>query len=196
MSDLSAKRAEKRAKILAAAKQVFEAEGLEGASLRTIATRAGYTPAALYFHFDSKEALYEALLHGSLSAMQERVDTAVALADAPAERLSAAALAFFDYYHANPRELDLGFYLFRGGMTARGLGRERDAALNRSLLSALQPIADAAIALGRSQKEAGKIQAALFAHASGLLLLDHTGRIGLFSFSLNKLITHLVKYFG
>ena len=74
--------------------------------------------------------------------------------------------------------------------------RERDAALNRSLLSALQPIADAAIALGRSQKEAGKIQAALFAHASGLLLLDHTGRIGLFSFSLNKLITHLVKYFG
>jgi AcrR family transcriptional regulator len=49
--------AEKRARIIEAAESVFQAEGLEGATLRSIAARAGYTPAALYFHFDSKEAL-------------------------------------------------------------------------------------------------------------------------------------------
>ncbi|MFY0116404.1 helix-turn-helix domain-containing protein, partial [Acinetobacter baumannii] len=48
----------KRGLILEAARRVFVAEGLEGASLRAIAAEAGYTPAALYFHFDSKEAIY------------------------------------------------------------------------------------------------------------------------------------------
>ena len=52
----------KRELILDAAKQVFAEEGLEGASLRAIATRAGYTPAALYFHFDCKEAIYAEVL--------------------------------------------------------------------------------------------------------------------------------------
>jgi AcrR family transcriptional regulator len=52
----------KRDLILAAARRVFEAEGLDGASLRAIAAAAGYTPATLYFHFDSKEAMQEAVL--------------------------------------------------------------------------------------------------------------------------------------
>ena len=47
----------KRDLILEAARRLFETEGLEGASLRAIAAEAGYTPAALYFHFDSKEAI-------------------------------------------------------------------------------------------------------------------------------------------
>jgi len=44
-----AKNAAKRDHILAAAKALFAEAGLEGASLRAIAARAGYTPAALYF---------------------------------------------------------------------------------------------------------------------------------------------------
>src|SRR3712207_8196369 len=39
--------------------------------------------------------------------------------------------SFFDYYGANPRDLELGFYLFRG-MRPRGLSPELDRALNRS----------------------------------------------------------------
>ena len=52
----------KRGLILKAARDVFEVEGLEAASLRAIAARAGYTPAALYFYFDSKEAIYAEVL--------------------------------------------------------------------------------------------------------------------------------------
>jgi len=86
----------KRGLILDAARRVFEAEGLEGASLRTIAAESGYTPAALYFHFDSKEALYAELLAQSLAALKGRVDEAIARARTPAARLQAAALAFFE----------------------------------------------------------------------------------------------------
>jgi Bacterial regulatory proteins, tetR family len=60
----------KRGLILKAAREIFEAEGLEGASLRAIAARAGYTPAALYFHFDSKEAIYAQVLLASLTAQR------------------------------------------------------------------------------------------------------------------------------
>ncbi len=58
----------KRELILDAARKVFEADGLDGASLRAIAAGAGYTPAALYFHFESKEAIYAEVLRCSLDA--------------------------------------------------------------------------------------------------------------------------------
>src|SRR5262245_8831012 len=171
----------KRDFIVNAARRVFEAEGLEGASLRGIAAEAGYTPAALYFHFDSKEALYAEVLMQSLAALKQRVDAAAAGARSPAARLPAAALAFFDYYAERPRDLDLGFYLFRGGMRPHGLGHARDRALNAALEAALTPIARAARGLGASPARARLLMVELFAYASGLLLLLHTRRIRMFS---------------
>lgn len=172
--------AERRAAILAAARQVFESEGLEGASLRGIAARAGYTPAALYFHFDSKEALYGELLHQALANCLREVEGAVAAAEDAAGRLRAAALAVFTYYDDNPRDLDLGFYLFRGGMTPKGLGRERDRALNAAFAATLEPITEALLELGVAEAEARLLTSDIFAHAAGLLLLAHTGRIRMF----------------
>ena len=177
----------KRGLILEAARRVFEAEGLDGASLRAIAAQAGYTPAALYFHFDSKEAIYAEVLQASLArlgaAVAEAVAGAGAGADEPAARLRAAALAFFAFYADNPRDLDLGFYLFRGGMKPKGLGRERDERLNAALEAALRPIADAARDLGAGEPEADLLMVDAFAHAAGLLLLAHTGRIRMFGAS-------------
>src|ERR1041384_6676841 len=144
----------KRSLILDAARKVFEADGLDGASLRAIASAAGYTPAALYFHFDSKEAIYAEVLRGSLVTLGTAVIHATQRARTPAERLRAAAMAFFRYYDGNPRDLDLGFYLFRGGMKPHGLGKERDRVLNAALDLALQPIADAAMALGARRDQA------------------------------------------
>lgn len=174
----------RRALILEAALAVFEAEGLEGASMRAIADRAGYTAAALYFHFASKEAVYAAVLEASLDRLIAAVTDAVAPLRAPSRRMVAAALAFYDFYAANPRDLDLGFYLFRGGMRRRGLSRELDGRLNARLLEALSPIAAAAREAGAGEADAKAATASLFAHASGLLLLAHTGRLELFGAGL------------
>src|SRR5213595_837390 len=103
----------KRSLILDAARKVFEADGLDGASLRAIAGAAGYTPAALYFHFESKEAIYAIVLRDSLANLGEAVGRAISRTKSPADRLRAAAMAFFRYYADKPRDLDLGFYLFR-----------------------------------------------------------------------------------
>jgi AcrR family transcriptional regulator len=183
----------KRELILDAARKVFEADGLEGASLRAIAAAAGYTPAALYFHFESKEAIYAEVLRCSLANLERTVNRSVARTKAPPDRLRAAAMAFFRYYSDNPRDLDLGFYLFRGGMKPHGLGKERDDVLNAALESALRPIADAAQALGAHRDEARALMADIFAHAAGLLLLAHTGRIRMFGASALTLMERFVE---
>src|SRR3981189_606170 len=186
----------KRSRIMDAARRVFEAEGLDGASLRAIATAAGYTPAALYFHFESKEAIYAQVLRESLTDLRKAIARATTRARTPAARFRAAAMAFFRYYADNPRDLDLGFYLFRGGMKPHGLGKERDEILNTALELAMPPIADAAQALGARREEARLLMADIFAHASGLLLLAHTGRIRMFGASAPLLMERFVEAKG
>jgi AcrR family transcriptional regulator len=183
----------KRELILDAARRAFEADGLEGASLRAIAAGAGYTPAALYFHFESKEAIYAEVLRSSLANLQQTVNRSIVRAKTPADRLRAAAMAFYGYYADKPGDLDLGFYLFRGGMKPQGLGKERDDMLNAALESALQPIGDAAQALGARRTEARSLMADIFAHAAGLLLLAHTGRIRMFGASAPLLMERFIE---
>jgi AcrR family transcriptional regulator len=56
------RRAETRARLLAAARSVFAERGYHGASLDEVSERAGRTKGALYHHFGSKEGLLLALL--------------------------------------------------------------------------------------------------------------------------------------
>jgi len=183
----------KRGLILDAARKVFETDGLDGASLRAIAAASDYTPAALYFHFESKEAIYAEVLLASLANLGQAVGRAILHAKEPADQFRAAAMAFFRYYADNPRDLDLGFYLFRGGMKPHGLGKERDETLNAALEAALHPIAEAGQALGARREEAKLLMVDTFAHAAGLLLLAHTGRIRMFGASAPHLMERFVR---
>jgi AcrR family transcriptional regulator len=70
------KAAERRATILAAAKILFADKGYHGVSVDEIARRLGVSPAVLYQHFPSKEALYEEVLD-TLSGSRESYIEAV-----------------------------------------------------------------------------------------------------------------------
>ena len=169
----------RRALVLDAARAVFEKLGIEGASIREIARAAGYTPGAIYFYYDSKEAIYGALLAESLERLNDKVAQAGTGALDPAAQLEAKASAWFDFYADNPRELDLGFYLVQG-MRPRGLNATLNEQLNSRLRDALQPCEAALQALGLAGEAALRETTALFAHGVGLLLLKHTGRIRMF----------------
>ena len=180
----------RRALVLDAAREVFQQHGLAGANMREIARRAGYTPGAIYSYFDSKEAIYGALLAESL----ERLNAAVAEAapdgaDGPAGELRARSRAWFDFFTRNPRDLDLGFYLVQG-LAERGLAPELNRALNQRLHDALAPGEQALIALGLTADDARFDATALFAQGVGLLLLRHTGRIKLFGQDADALFSH------
>ena len=169
----------RRALVLDAARAVFEKLGIEGASIREIARAAGYTPGAIYFYYDSKEAIYGALLAESLERLNDKVAQAGTVAQDAAARLEAKASAWFDFSADNPRELDLGFYLVQG-MRPRGLNATLNEQLNSRLRDALQPCEAALQALGLTGEAALRETTALFAHGVGLLLLKHTGRIRMF----------------
>ena len=70
------KAAERRATILAAAKILFADKGFHGVSVDEIASRLGVSPAVLYQHFPSKEAIYEEVLD-ELSGSRESYIEAV-----------------------------------------------------------------------------------------------------------------------
>lgn len=169
----------RRELVLDAARSAFFELGMEKTSIREVAKRAGYTPGAIYSYFASKEDLYGALLSESLERLNERVQAALANVPDDAKRLRAAASAFFDFYRENPRDLDLGFYLFQG-MKPRGLTPELNERLNARLRDALQPTQEALQALGVPAKKALEEVTALFAHVVGVLVLSHTGRIRMF----------------
>lgn len=182
----------KRAHVLAAARTAFFERGLDGASMREIAKRAGYTPGAIYSYFASKEDIYGALLGESLERLNQAVAEAMTVGPrtrTAAEALQAAATAFFDFFREHPRDLDLGFYLFQG-MRPRGLTPALNERLNGRLRDALAPTANALLALGWGAADAQAETTALFAHAVGLLVLSHTGRIRMFRQESQALFEH------
>lgn len=176
----------RRELVLAAARAAFFELGLEGASLREIAKRAGYTPGALYSYFKSKEDVYAALLGESLERLNQGVAQALDKAGDAPDRLRASATAFFEFYRDNPRDLDLGFYLFQG-MQPRGLTPALNRHLNTRLRDALTPMQSALASMGWSSDEALTETTALFAHIVGLLVVSHTGRMRMFRRSADEL---------
>ena len=72
-------------RILDAAIEVFAEEGYEGASTRSLASRAGVNAPAIQYYFGSKEGLYRAVIGHIATLVEERL--------APAALQIAAALA-------------------------------------------------------------------------------------------------------
>ena len=93
-----------RAEILDAARELLLEVGPEGLSLRQVARRADFSPAALYTYFPSKDSLIASLFAESF----ERLD--VCLRRVPGElspdrRLVELGLAYMEFANDNPMDL-------------------------------------------------------------------------------------------
>ncbi len=108
------------------------------------------------------------------------------------KRLLAQARAFFDFYRINPRDLDLGFYLFHG-IGPRGLTRQLDERLNARLHDALSGLREALQAHGLERLAAQREMTGLFAHSVGLLVLFHSGRLRMFNQDVTALFEDYLK---
>jgi AcrR family transcriptional regulator len=84
-------KAKTRARVLEAAKAVFEREGYHGASLERIAAAAGFTKGAVYSTFESKADVMLALLEGRAEWMQADLTETLAAAPTAAECVAAMA---------------------------------------------------------------------------------------------------------
>src|SRR5947199_10023040 len=87
----------RRRQLLAAAQEVFVAQGYHAAAMDEIAERAGVSKPVLYQHFPGKLDLYLALLHESCDTIIESSRRALASTEDNKERVAASMSAFYDY---------------------------------------------------------------------------------------------------
>ncbi|MBV8931067.1 MAG: TetR/AcrR family transcriptional regulator [Kutzneria sp.] len=90
-------RTARRAQLLAAAQDVFVANGYHAAAMDEIAERAGVSKPVLYQHFPGKLELYLALLESHVDELGERVNAALLTTTDNKQRVIAAVGAFFDF---------------------------------------------------------------------------------------------------
>jgi AcrR family transcriptional regulator len=90
-------RTARRAQLLAAAQDVFVANGYHAAGMDEIADRAGVSKPVLYQHFPSKLDLYMALLDTQVDELNDAVRTAMHSTTDNKQRVRAAVGAYFDF---------------------------------------------------------------------------------------------------
>ncbi|MBT2531930.1 TetR/AcrR family transcriptional regulator [Arthrobacter sp. ISL-48] len=90
-------RDERRAQLLAAAQEVFVANGYHGAAMDEIAETAHVSKPVLYQHFPSKRELYLALLDSHLTSLTELMLGALSSTTDNDERVQAVMRAYFRF---------------------------------------------------------------------------------------------------
>ena len=98
-----------REAILGAARELFVAEGYRHVSMRKIAERIEYSPAAIYSYFTSKDEIFFALAEEGYHLLADRCNAAFAAADDPLEALRSALWAFYEFSRAFPEYFELMF---------------------------------------------------------------------------------------
>jgi AcrR family transcriptional regulator len=98
-----------RQAILDAARELFIAEGYQNVSMRKIADRIEYSPAAIYSYFPGKDDIFFALAAEGFRVLADGVSAAVAGVEDPLDRLRRGLWAFYQFSKGNPEYFALMF---------------------------------------------------------------------------------------
>jgi AcrR family transcriptional regulator len=164
--------------MLDAARSLFARQGVDKTRINEITDEADVGFGSFYNHFDSKEAIVEAVLAETLTAVGAAIDAATAKLDDPAEVVAAAHRFFVNLARSDPEwgwlvvRLDLSLSLDALGPFARrdlerGIRDGRFSVPNKrvalfaaggALLGVIRDVLD-----GRAPKDADRL------HAEGVL---------------------------
>ena len=155
MASSAAELSSRAREIVDAARELLEAEGPEGLSMRRVAERVGIRAPSIYKHLPDKQALEAALVSAGFAEWAEVFEQAVEGADDP---LAALACAYRDQARRHP-------HLYRL-MTDRPLARER-------LAPGVEERAAARVVEEVGDPDAAR---AMWAFAHGMTILELNGR--------------------
>lgn len=99
---------ETRDKILDAARDLFVTNGYEGVSMRKVAEKIEYSPAAIYVHFADKEELFREVCLRDFRAMADYFREAAAEPD-PMERLRRSGQMYIEFALSHPNHYRVMF---------------------------------------------------------------------------------------
>ncbi|MEQ1757879.1 MAG: TetR/AcrR family transcriptional regulator [Vicinamibacterales bacterium] len=98
-----------RQAILSAARELFISEGYRNVSMRKIAERIEYSPAAIYSYFASKDDIFFALAEEGFGLLTDRVTATIGDLPEPMARVRAAIWEFYEFSKAQPEYFELMF---------------------------------------------------------------------------------------
>ncbi|WP_169543262.1 TetR/AcrR family transcriptional regulator [Sneathiella aquimaris] len=206
MSDTASKTARKkeiaaykRQKILTAASSLFREKGLEGTTMRAIATKAGYSTGAPYAYFQSKEEIYADLLSTSLMHLTRAIKLAPNQAETNEQKIRQVFTAYYQYYQSHGEELQLGLYLFSSGeIKKRGFSKETNDQLNGRLLSLMGFMANYLHQLAGAPPDVAQSETLdAITYFTGTLMLHTTGRLDIMQVKdqemIDRYLTQMLK---
>ena len=97
-----------REAILTAARDLFITDGYRNVSMRKIAERIEYSPAAIYSYFSSKDDIFFALTEEGFRLLAAHLTPATSVTD-PLERLRRGLWAFYHFSKMHPEYFELMF---------------------------------------------------------------------------------------
>ena len=147
-------RSARRKQLMAAAQEVFVANGYHAAAMDDIADRAGVSKPVLYQHFPGKLELYLALLDMHTNELVGAVRSAMAATTDNAQRVHNAVSAYFDFVDGESAEVQGAFRLvFETDLRNEPAVRERIAGVSRLCMQAVADTIAADTGLPQAQVE-------------------------------------------
>jgi AcrR family transcriptional regulator len=105
-------KAEIRKEILTAARELFVHQGYRSFSMRGLAERIGYSPAAIYKHFRSKGEIFDALAGESFQALLEASEAVKPVpGEDPVDRIKRGMQAYIKFGLKNPGHYRFAFLI-------------------------------------------------------------------------------------
>lgn len=134
--------AERRTQVLQVALREFAARGFHRTSMNDIAEAGGVTKPVLYQHFESKRALYLALIDEVASEMLETISKAAANAGDGKTQTQAGIVAYFSWVATHRDEFNL---LFGSGARSDDEFAAAIREAEKSVAEAIAPLIDAGL---------------------------------------------------
>lgn len=138
-------RAFKRERILRASIEVFYQCGFQNATVGDVAASMSLTKAAVYYYFDSKEALLDAIIERCSDLTLEAIERGIAEGDSPATRLVSACYRFAHVVLDNQKLIAL---YFREERNFSSKLRQRVTSTEKTVTLKLSKVLDAGIRTG------------------------------------------------
>jgi TetR/AcrR family transcriptional regulator, cholesterol catabolism regulator len=150
-----------RDRLFSAAAELIGERGYHGTTVDDIVERTGVAKGTFYYHFKSKEALFDGLLNQHLTLLATEFRSAASAAASPVEALSALVRTELDYIHANQAASKL---LMSEVWRADRVWRDTLRVLRERYVAVFQDVLDGGVGTGtfRSDLDTGLAASALF----------------------------------
>lgn len=157
-------------KILDAARELLLADGVDGFSMRKLATRIGYTATGIYHHFADKQEVLRALMDADFKAFRAGLGR-IGRVDDPIERIRKMGVAYVEFAADHPDHYRL---LFMTPAVDHGGGEVACGDPAQDAYAFLREAVAEGIAAGRFRpefKDADELSQVIWAGVHGLVSL-------------------------